>query len=84
MSAASTARPVFEMGLSVAGKGGSPVEPILGGFSRFKAGFGHFFAVLGDFLHFFWCIEVYYGHCVKLSSTFWLFVSKAREILAKI
>ena len=28
VSAASTARPVFEMGLSVAGKGGFPVEPI--------------------------------------------------------
>ena len=53
MSAASTARPVFEMGLSVAGKGGSPVEPILGGFSRFKAVFGHFLPFLGIFYIFF-------------------------------
>ena len=45
MSAASTARLVFEMGLSVAGKGGSPVEPILDRFSRFKAGFLSFLAV---------------------------------------
>ena len=43
MSAASTARLVFEGGLSVAGKGGSPVALIFGVFGCFLVFFGHYF-----------------------------------------
>ena len=43
VSAASTARLVFEGGLSVAGKGGSPVALIFGVFGCFLVFFGHYF-----------------------------------------
>ena len=52
VSAASTARPVFEMGLSVAGKGGSPVAPIFGFFGHFLSFFKFFLPFMAFFLHF--------------------------------
>ena len=62
VSAASTARPVFEVGLSVAGKGGLPVEPILGGFIHFKASFWSFFAEFCNLWHFYGILRYTIGH----------------------
>ena len=53
VSEASTATLVFEVGLSVAGKGGCPGGPILGGFGRFKVGFWVVFCRFWRFFAFF-------------------------------
>ena len=83
MSVASTARLVFEMGLSVAGKGGFPGEPFFGGFGRFKvrlANFRHFsvvvwhsLAIIGRFLTIFGLSQGSIGHFGQFSVDFWQF-----------
>ena len=74
VSAASTARLVFEVGLSVAGKGGSPVAPIFGVFGRFVF---FFWLFLSFFCHSF-CIEVLFGHLVDFLIIFWAYISEFR------